>query len=458
MKRMFTLLVIGIMAMSLKGQNSGTNNFARINNNPLNNSSSKPSHMGKFLSSHRPSILHFNSNARYDPDKALAAMQQLTGITYQDYDLASTQWVNNSMDQFTYDVFNRNTSDIYSTWNVSGNMFEQDSKMEFSYDASGHMIEEIYFSWDGTAAQWFPSLKQDYTYNSQGDPTVITSYYWDETANDWTTAGKDEYTYNGNRNVVSEIFYIWNPLTNQWMNSAKTENSYNSNSYIALSTRYSWDLMNNLWVNESKDEYTYDGNDLLTMEVSSLWNTAGNTWVNDYKDEYTYDSEMNMTVDLAYDWSGTAWTISYKDEYQYNNAYTLNDLILPWYWSQNINESGMWMHMPVEYTEYEGAAFTLSSKATFNYTTVNTTGIAEIKAIQANVFPQPATDQVTFSWPSNIQQPLKVELFNSNGKFISIQQVENNGKVSVQNLSAGLYFYRLLENNNTLYSGKLSVR
>jgi len=455
MKQIFTLFLLGVIAISINGQNSG--NYLLNQHDKLQGRlcSKLPDRIDKSADIKLPALRQFSIYRGNKPGKHLAIMQQMDSYEYQEYDATNSQWVNSSLDEFTYDSYGQNTSDILSTWNSSSGMYEQVSKQEFTYDVNGNITTEIYYSWDIASSQWEYYLKWEYTYNSEGVMTLGYSYTWDINTSQWLVAGKDEVTYNSNRNVVLEINYWWDSTTNEWMNSSKTENEYNTVGKVSISTYFMWDMVNNQWMNNSRTEYTYDSGGFLTLEKEFAWNEGTSQWENDYKYEYTFDENMNMTMSLYSEWNGAAWIINEKDELTYNNAYTYNQLILPWYFDQTTYEFG---HMLTGITEYDGSSLVLSAKSIFNYSEVNLTGLVETTPKnRALIFPQPAEGLITFTWENN-NQFLDLKVYDVNQKLILNHRIENNRTVNIAQLTPGLYFYKLTWNQNTIYTGKLSVR
>ncbi len=410
--------------------------------------------MQDILNSHLASSRFFGGNTFYDQYKMLAVQQKLDNIEFQDYNSVSNAWENATLDAFIYDMNGHNTSDTYSDWSKFHNMYEPSYKDVYNYDASGNMTEQLSNSWDSISNQWIVFVKSDYTYNNQGKPTVQFSYYWDESTLAWLASGKEEYTYSGN-NLTMGINYYWDPSSSQWIKSYKTENVYNAGGYLTTSTDYTWNFFSSAWVYQSKTENTYNSSYQITMDVTYSWDVITNSWVNDSKDAFSYDANMNMTSDLYSMWDGSVWAIDSRNDYTYNNAYTFNELLLPWTFTQ-FGLEGFFGHMFTMSTEYDGSSFILTSRTNYNYSSTSVTGITETPVAEVDVYPQPASSSVTFNWPADYQT-LDLKLFRVNGELISFQQVEKNGDISIQNLSSGMYFYRLTNHNNTLYAGKLII-
>jgi hypothetical protein len=455
MKKVYTVIIISMMVICVSAQNSVNSWTGRIISRNLHNTVAYGNFMQGISDSHLSSSRFFGGNTVYDQKKMLAEMQKLDNMEYQEYNSGTSLWVNSYLDEFTYNANGHNTSNTYSDWSLFHNMYEPSFKEDYNYDASGNMTERLTSMWDSISSQWYSLAKSDYTYDNQGNPMVQYSYYWDESTMDWIAIGKEEYTYASN-NLTLVISYIWNDFASEWMNSYKSEYMFNAGGYITTSTDYTWDFIGNVWKYESKTESSYNAGNQLIMDIMYSWSIAGSSWVNDAKDNYIYDADMNMTSVVYSIWYGSLWVDDGHDDYTYNNAYTYNELLMPWIFTQFENSRVITGHMITLSTGYDAGSSIPSNRTIFNYSSTTVTGIAETPGANVNVYPQPASVSVKFSWPANYQS-LKLEVSDVSGNIISYQQVEKNRAVSVQNLSPGMYFYRLINNSNTFYTGKLLI-
>jgi hypothetical protein len=76
--------------------------------------------------------------------------------------------------------------------------------------------------------------------------------------------------------------------------------------------------------------------------------------------------------------------------------------------------------------------------------------------VEASVFPNPASEYITFSLEENINAELSV--FNNEGQLIYSASVNGNTlKVDVSQFSAGTYFYSFVENSERISSGQFMI-
>jgi Secretion system C-terminal sorting domain len=449
MKQIFTLIIAGLMTVSGTGQNFANSQVQRnqkFNENILATAGNPMRGMinqgqllkGKLKTGNRQT------------EKSRALMQQLDNIVNQNWDEAGMEWVNSDRNDFTYDAFGNNISDIYAIWNPDTELYDLSDKQEFNYE-DGQMTEQVYYEYDNLSMEWVASLQWLYSYNAEGNITISYSYYMGESS--WEMAGREERTYADNGLLIMEVSSFWNPSTSEWMNSSKVEHTYNSSGYRLTSTFFGWNIIEEEWVNSYRIENTYEG-DFLVSSFSFTWSFISSDWENEYKNEYSYDGDMNMTQNLESEWDGSAWITSWKGTFEYNNDYTFDELVLPWY-ANNMDIS--FMHMITATTEYEGAALDLASRSLFNYSEVEYTGVPVNEFAQATVYPQPASGEVTFTWADGTPA-LELSVFDIGGKLVLEQRIAKDTPVSINSLAPGLYIYKLAGNNSAQHTGKLSVR
>jgi len=71
-------------------------------------------------------------------------------------------------------------------------------------------------------------------------------------------------------------------------------------------------------------------------------------------------------------------------------------------------------------------------------------------------YPNPTTDFVYFTFAENQQSIKTVSIYNMQGQIVKTGRVnKQNSKISLKSLPAGLYFYRITENNKLLQTGKI---
>jgi hypothetical protein len=102
--------------------------------------------------------------------------------------------------------------------------------------------------------------------------------------------------------------------------------------------------------------------------------------------------------------------------------------------------------------------FTLTSDTTFTAIFEAKTGVMDAAAETSsiNVYPNPATDNITVVLPENIHQAV-FTIYDTQGKMLLQQNIGNQETVSVSNLAAGIYIYHVRTEKES-YQGKIVLR
>ncbi len=440
MKKLFTLIFVSMFVLPAFAQHTmGSRHFLRESKPNLNLTDSG----------------QFTANRQLPAKSALAIMQQLDSQEYQEYDVTNSQWVNSSLDKYTYNGSGNNTLYVISEWNPASELYEPSYQEELSY-SDGMLSERVISGWDAIASVWELYEKYTYTYNASANIILSYSYFYDEP--DWILSGKDELNYNGSGNLTLNISYYWDESGNDWKYAYKNEHTYNGNGFLTVSTMSYWDIPSNEWQKSHKSENTYNGNGQQIIVMSYFtWDEGSSQWINETRDEYTYDGNSNLVMGLGQEWDNGQWVNTYKAEVSYNNAYPFEELVLPWsYIDYTIP---LFVHMPVEIIQwnYIGSSYVLSDKVLFKFSGINITDVPNVQVYQIALYPQPADGYVTFKWENN-SSDFDLDLYNINGSLVMESKITSNKTVAIDHLASGLYFYRLTDNAQHSISGKLSVR
>ena len=399
--------------------------------------------------------------------------QALDSLVSEEFDEFSNQWYYSDKQTFAYNFDGKITEDVYFYYN--GTQWEGDSKTEYSYAANGTMTEGISYQW--LSSQWKPSYKISYSYNSGNTVTTEIESYWDGTQ--WVDGFKTEYTYDGNWKIIDETSSYWdgsqwepsfkteytydmygnviletgsNWNGSQWETWNKYEYTYDSNGNLTESLDYFWD--GNQWILGYKGEFTYDANGNMTQEIDSYWD--GMQWVPEYKYDVTFDANGNLTQELGWYWEGGQWVEEYKNELNFNNMYSFNDLVLPYYFTED-GDNNYFNHMvtSVEELEKDSASGNWYSyyKASLYYSALNVNSVSDIEREHISVYPNPVSNLINVQF-SEEHITANFELYDLQGRLIMSKNVASREQIDLERLISGMYFYNLVVGDET-YTGKL---
>lgn len=79
------------------------------------------------------------------------------------------------------------------------------------------------------------------------------------------------------------------------------------------------------------------------------------------------------------------------------------------------------------------------------------------KADLIKIFPNPAQDKITISYPGNQLENLTIEILSALGQVVYSSSIVSNEQIDISNIANGLYFIHLKGNNLNLPSGQAGV-
>ena len=111
----------------------------------------------------------------------------------------------------------------------------------------------------------------------------------------------------------------------------------------------------------------------------------------------------------------------------------------------------------VEFTAGDCAQFGHRGYSYFDTNCGTSMGIANATANENDIiiWPNPFTDALNITIPQSNTSSHELLIYDVTGKLITKKTLQNTNSYSLQNLSAGLYFYKILKDNESVKSGKL---
>jgi hypothetical protein len=370
---------------------------------------------------------------------------------------STSQWVYSEKWEETFDGNNNLTKAIIYTWDTIGNQWVKEVEYDLTYDANNLLIKEILYARDSLTSQMVKELQWENTYDGQGNITSEMASYWDAGSSAWIPGWKDEYTYTDGK--LTEILEsLYDEDNQEWINFFRTVSTYNAGGKLISEVTEEWDFMSNNWVNWLKWEYTWNAQERNTMEIEYEWDTGSLVWLNTWKWEYTYDQQGNTIEEVDSEWYNNQWNSDWRGVWAYNLSYTFLDLLVP-YWFLSAPTDLTFVNMPLSFTEYwpELAAWILWWRQMAYWSAFTSTDVSNIEKGMVNVFPNPATDYLTVSWDDNYTH-LDLEIINLAGIQVISRSIDNNETINLSQLSEGLYLYKLSDNRNVIYTGKISLK
>ncbi len=314
------------------------------------------------------------------------------------------------------------------SFNMNGIWFEV-AKADFVYDNPDYSLEMDVSVFNQDNFQMEEVLKVYFTMDEGIVNEILVSGVDAETG-DWTDVAKITFTYMGKGNLSEVEVLVNNNLKEDLAKLLKLDFSYEDNK-----------------VNEIYD---------------LIWIDSLNMYLPVSKQVYAYDDMDNVSEisTKAHVMEGKPWVEVAKQVYTYNNDYAYGDMVLPFDFGMNTNATGdtrLFNHMLTKVEDYmydeEDSMMVKNATMDFYYSTGNFNSVNELQGeFAVSIYPNPATDFVTFKFTSNDIYILK--MYDLTGKLVLTTRIRNDDKISIENLKEGIYFYQL-ERGSVHISGKL---
>lgn len=371
---------------------------------------------------------------------------------------------------------------VEAIYALDGNNWIGDEKTTYTYNSNGLVAEMISFDWDDDSNDWENSGKTSMEYNSNNLPVLFVGFMWDPDSSEyfkWLRARI--ISYNADNNYTETVYDVWDSDNNEWIEGAfgsgnytydangllilsievvmgdkyKTENTYDGQENLIKEVESDWDEDSARWILSYKTEYAYQAEGSGWNEVNYEWNSDNSDWDKTSKTIYTFDTDGNLVsrVDLMWNESSNDWENSVKEENVCDNNYSVSDLILP----EDCEICDNQIHKITEkkYFSWDNSTtkWDYGGSAIAYYSEHDYTAAAIFNQESVTLFPNPATEFVTVKL-SNGVNAAQFDMFDIRGQKVLSKQVENNQKITLSELSSGIYFYNLISENKA-FTGKL---
>lgn len=388
--------------------------------------------------------------------KSAAAKQKLDSIVTQELNFDNQSWQYAGKDEFIYNPDLKNTSWLSKEWNPDIKAWEIRSKTELGYDSQKRVNSmTAYMSMESGQPLKLTSKFLNF-YNSQGLQDSTLSYTTEDAGVKWILDMKQINHYNSSKQLIKVDIWSLDEDLGILIPGMNVEYTYTASGNIKTSgTKY---IMEGEEILFSKTEYNYDASGkLISIEDSDL-NVMTFALEKSYMTAYQYNSSGDASVEIYSDWNGTAWIETEKDENIYSTT-NFSEVVFPLFYvlySVDV-ESEITLNKQItsvnSFKKIDGS-WKNTEKSNYYYSAATSTYIDETNATLFNVYPNPASDAVSFRWKGNYES-LNLQIYQITG-VKALEQITYPGNlVSISNLENGIYFFKLLNGQQNVHAGKL---
>ena len=364
---------------------------------------------------------------------------------------------NDTKDEYLYDSEARNSAWLNSEWNATTNEWKIWSKTEMDFNANG-MVEKmhIYESYEtGTEPALVTTVNAFYDAAGQLDSVQ----HWYASGPDaWVLEARQHYFYNNSGRLTEmRIWALEEDEGEEYISAMRFVFSYTNAGRMETSSMYF--LFDEEEMLFFKTEYNYDNSGRLSHTEDWSLSLMSVELEKNYRTDFEYNAAGDVLTDTWSEWdpSGQTWVALETDNYTYHDFDAANN-----HFSSYMLFFGIIEEIPVsgkavkeiETMEWNEGTAKLSSKTTFYYSGGTNTFAENLNKAEFSVYPNPAREHVTFKWNENLSS-LSLEIYQVTGSRIFEKQISSGIPVSVNEIDNGIYFFRLNNGKQTVYSGKL---
>ncbi len=374
----------------------------------------------------------------YKKQGATTALEAVESLIEQSYQPGTDTWVNHSKYEYGFDAEGNKSTAYWHVWHQGNQQWIGHLKKHPEYDENGHLKKITSYRYQKNELDWKEDGKLTFKYDNRNQLSETEYYTYHK--NRWRKANKKEFIYNGR--VEEIIQYSWNATKADWQTHFKTKHIYDAYGNVNKTQIEKWDIKIGRWINFKKHEYVYtEKNDLLNS-THFFWslgnsNDAKGKWISDERKVNTYENEDQLTQSTFYKWdkNNLTWMDAHKKEYYQHNS------------KGQANKSALFYWNPAGKVWIKGfqSLYKLSPKPAL-----------ALVSNDLKVYPNPTDDVITFDIEKG-KKPIRVQLFDMEGKEVLSQILGDNGQVKVGHFSEAMYLYKL-QRDGVTYSGKFSVK
>jgi len=464
MKKLIAIIFLAILTDSLNAQlpTFVTRPRSRIDSNSSN---------------HLKSPISFKGVASIDKPT-------LDSCIYEVYDTSNGTWIKGFKEEFKYNPSDIPTLSFSYYWDPESNKWIPEGKIEVEFNAIGNLILIIYSEYSG--GKYNPYLKREIIYND--NVLILEEIESEYQSGTLYIQNQLIYEYDGNGYIKSISHYNRKALDQQWVYKWKYEYTVDNIGRIIeeLLTEIDYDRNADGIINFrdwGKTNYIYSTEGNLISIVANTWDNVVKNWYAISKSEATYNAKGQKLTEKYFDLNNDndQFELTSDDEWIYdsngnNTAFIIRDLDIAsgeWMMEKEEFEFDLlalaknfslpyapgfeWVNKPIGfrfYDEFNDPEWNLVESGTLYYSNNIINNVSS--SFQSKLTCLQHLRNFTFSWDT-IDEFLTFEVYNLAGQIVYNKRVNKNQTTTLENLSDGLYLYRL-SNNKMAITGKILLK
>ncbi len=423
--------------------------------------------------------------------KSTAATLKLDSIVSWSLNLETETWNYDYKDEYFYNSVLNNTSWINKEWNLDLEKWDIEGKTELEFYNNGFISSMLFFYKDQESGELSQSSKFMIYYNPEGLQDSALIYTVETMGGSMVLTMKQYRHYNAANQLIKTDIWVNDEeggdlilaqtIVNTYTESGKIETSstniilegeeipfskvvynYDGSGNLTSKVNSTYDFFTMGMANTDLTTYEYNASGKVTVEISSIWEDGN--WVEQDKNESEYNAAGDVFRSIYSEKNGADWTEVDKDEYLYSSN-SFSGIVVPYFFNsfdlvflvemENAEEINFNKQITgVNTSEKINGEWKNTGKSTVYYSEGTSTKIEETQTSLFNVYPNPATEFVSFKWNVNFEE-LTLEMYQINGSRVLEQTILSGKSVSLSRLESGVYFYKIMDGKEIVHSGKL---
>ncbi|MEE4285765.1 MAG: T9SS type A sorting domain-containing protein [Mariniphaga sp.] len=362
-----------------------------------------------------------------------------------------------SKEEFVYDDEMRNTMWLHSDWIDISEDWHLWSKTEVDYNPDGTVgTMNIYESFEpGTEPLLINKL---YSFYNEAGQLDSVQHWYTEDQQTWNLEGKQIYHYNASGQLTEmQMWSLEEDEGEEYMSVMRFVFTYTNSGRMETSSMFF--LFDEEEMLFFKTFYYYDGSNRLTHTEDWTLNLMSFELEKDCRSDFEYNASGDLATDIYSEWdpADETWVENYTDEYTYYD-FSNSEVLYPSHmlFYGIVEETPMFGKAvkEIETMEWIEGTQMLTEKTSFYYSAATNTFANQISEAKFSVYPNPSSDNVTFKWNEK-QVNLSLEIYQVAGSKILEKHISSGIPVSLNGIDSGIYFFKLNNEKQTIYSGKL---
>ena len=270
-----------------------------------------------FTSNKMSAIERIKTIETYNAQKRTVNIQQVLDSNFSES--VNTTYSNTYKGAFYYDIYGRDTLDIYYTKIYSQTNWLKLDKYINTFNTKDQITKRIWYRYNHTINNWNIGHKVEFLYNSSGKLMLINYSNWDTISNAWAVYLNSYSFYNSNGDINEIRDSSWNNSTNSFMLNSTNVFTYFSNGNLKSVVSSGIDNFTLVFGPQSMTDYLYNAQNKEINQSILVWDANTTSWEKYIKIERTFYANQDLKQLINFVGKNNNWDTTYYFNFTYNS-------------------------------------------------------------------------------------------------------------------------------------------